>query len=300
LEQIWETGDTSGDYMIYSRWDTNQDNKTDLCVAWMPPSTDTTSYGTLTFYKLEGSTFSQLYQFTSNFPGSEADFDIFESLDQRVAGPTEYLYVPVDLDCSSGNDLAIANGYQRYAYTSYEQDGKITIYNLPSNTVSWESGNYDYHLFGGRVANVQSGPSNDLLFLGSKIEMSGSGFNYTGTIYVSSCGQTTGTTTTTTASTTTTTDDETTTTTIDGNTTTTTTKKCPSQKIYGEDSKEVELLRYIRDNVLSKTAEGQEIIRLYYQLSPAVVKAMENNQEFKEEVKEMIDGILPLIGGKAE
>jgi len=300
LEQIWETGDTSGDYMIYSRWDTNQDNKTDLCVAWMPPSTDTASYGTLTFYKLEGSTFSQLYQFTSNFPGSEARFDIFESLDQRVAGPTEYLHVPVDLDCSSGNDLAIANSYQKYTYTSYEQDGKITIYNLPSNTVSWESDNYDYYLFGGRVVNVQSGPSNDLLFLGNKIEMSGSGFSYAGTIDVWSCGQTTGTTTTTTAcTTTTTTDEETTTTTIDGSTTTTSTKKCPSQKIYGEDSKEVELLRYVRDNILNKTAEGQEIIRLYYQLSPAVVKAMENNQEFKEEVKGMIDGVLALITEEA-
>ena len=61
-----------------------------------------------------------------------------------------------------------------------------------------------------------------------------------------------------------------------------------------------ERLRYVRDNVLNKTAEGQEIIRLYYQLSPAVVKAMENNQECKEEGKEMIDAVLGQITEEAQ
>jgi hypothetical protein len=81
------------------------------------------------------------------------------------------------------------------------------------------------------------------------------------------------------------------------NTTTTTTGSggCFSELIYGEYSKETELLRYFRDDVVSKTPEGQEIIRLYYQLSPVIVKAMEKDEQFKEEIKEMIDGILPLI-----
>jgi hypothetical protein len=79
-------------------------------------------------------------------------------------------------------------------------------------------------------------------------------------------------------------------------TTTTTTKECcPSKKIYGEHSEEVELLRYIRDNVLNKTPEGQALIRLYYEWSPVVVKAMENDEVFKEDVKEMIDGVLGLV-----
>ncbi|MCK5186739.1 MAG: hypothetical protein KAR43_06345 [Deltaproteobacteria bacterium] len=56
----------------------------------------------------------------------------------------------------------------------------------------------------------------------------------------------------------------------------------------------------MRDNVLNKTPEGQEIIRLYYQWSPAIVKAMEEDEEFRGEVKEMIDGILPLIKGEVE
>jgi hypothetical protein len=47
--------------------------------------------------------------------------------------------------------------------------------------------------------------------------------------------------------------------------------------------------------VLSTTPEGQEIIKLYYELSPMIVKMMEENEEFKEQTKEMIDRILGLI-----
>jgi hypothetical protein len=76
--------------------------------------------------------------------------------------------------------------------------------------------------------------------------------------------------------------------------------ECSSFLIYGEHSEEVELLRDFRDNVLSKSPVGQEIIRLYYQWNPAIVKAMEEDEEFKKDVREMIDEILPLIEGKVE
>jgi len=76
---------------------------------------------------------------------------------------------------------------------------------------------------------------------------------------------------------------------------TTTTSICPSEAIYGEDSETTELLRYIRDVILSATPEGQEIIRLYYELSPVIVEMMEEDEAFKAQVKEMIDGVLPLI-----
>lgn len=65
--------------------------------------------------------------------------------------------------------------------------------------------------------------------------------------------------------------------------------------IYGDHSKETELLRSFRDNILSQTPDGQEIIRLYYEWSPLVVEVMEEDEEFREELKEMIDGIRPLI-----
>jgi len=93
------------------------------------------------------------------------------------------------------------------------------------------------------------------------------------------------------------------TTSIDGETTTSTSIKkspCTSEAIYGEHSDETEFLRQFRDNVLSKTPEGQELIRLYYEWSPVIVGVMEDNEEFKEEIKEMIDGVLMLIMEEAE
>jgi parallel beta-helix repeat protein len=81
-------------------------------------------------------------------------------------------------------------------------------------------------------------------------------------------------------------------------TTTTTTIEvapCPIEEIYGKHAEETELLRYFRENMLNKTPEGQEIIRLYYQWSPIIVKAMEGNADFKEQIKEMVDGVLGLI-----
>ena len=103
-------------------------------------------------------------------------------------------------------------------------------------------------------------------------------------------------TSTTTSTTTTTTVEPTTTTTAEP--TTTTTKKqglCPFKQIYGEYSEQIELLRYIRDDILNQTPEGQEIIRLYYQWSPVIVNVMEENEEFKDEVRELIDEVLELI-----
>jgi hypothetical protein len=47
---------------------------------------------------------------------------------------------------------------------------------------------------------------------------------------------------------------------------------------------------------MSKTSEGQELIKLYYQWSPVLVKAMEADEEFKGEIKGMIDSVLPMIG----
>lgn len=80
--------------------------------------------------------------------------------------------------------------------------------------------------------------------------------------------------------------------------TTTTTEPgttCPSKEIYGEGSLEVTLLRVVRDNLLSQTPEGQELITLYYRWSPEIVKIMETDETFKEEFKNMIDELLPMI-----
>jgi len=78
-------------------------------------------------------------------------------------------------------------------------------------------------------------------------------------------------------------------------TTTTTIKRCLSESIYGGNGEETRLLRHFRDTVLSRTAEGRELINLYYLWSPVVVSAMEGNEEFKTWVKQMIDDMLPMI-----
>ena len=96
---------------------------------------------------------------------------------------------------------------------------------------------------------------------------------------------------------TTTTANSTTTTTANSTTTTTI---CPLKKIYGQHSEETELLRYSRDQVLDKTPEGREIIRLYYKWSPLIVRVMEEDKEFREGVKELVDGLLPLIKNSVE
>ena len=86
-----------------------------------------------------------------------------------------------------------------------------------------------------------------------------------------------------------------TTTTISGSTTTTV-QSCPTEEIYGEHSEETEILRYLRDNILNQTPEGQELIKLYYEWSPVIVEMMNEDEDFRSQVKEMIDGVLELIG----
>ena len=57
-------------------------------------------------------------------------------------------------------------------------------------------------------------------------------------------------------------------------------------------------LRYFRDDVLSQTPEGREIIKLYYTLSPVIVKVMEEDGGLREGVKDMIDEIIQIISSE--
>lgn len=84
--------------------------------------------------------------------------------------------------------------------------------------------------------------------------------------------------------------------------TTTTTKKCACavNELYSRNSEEVKVLRNFRDQVLRKTQSGRELIRLYYQVSPAIMKAIKEDKGLREKVKETIDKALPLIKGEEE
>jgi hypothetical protein len=82
------------------------------------------------------------------------------------------------------------------------------------------------------------------------------------------------------------------------NSTTTTSQPdgpCPVELIYGEHSAEVQIVRAVRDNILSKTSQGREIIRLYYQWAPVITMAVRNDRALKAEMRELIDSILGLL-----
>ena len=70
---------------------------------------------------------------------------------------------------------------------------------------------------------------------------------------------------------------------------------CALTSTYGEGSEEVELLRKYRDTVLSTTPKGKELIDLYYKWNPTILEAMEADEKFKEEIKDIVDAILPMI-----
>lgn len=71
---------------------------------------------------------------------------------------------------------------------------------------------------------------------------------------------------------------------------------CAIRQLYGTDAEETRLLRSFRDHVLNATPEGREMVKLYYQWSPALVRSMEGDDELRDTVKAMVDRMLPLTG----
>jgi len=67
---------------------------------------------------------------------------------------------------------------------------------------------------------------------------------------------------------------------------------CPLADVLDNDDTTLDTLRTFRDTILNQTPEGQEIIRLYYELSPVIVNAMEADEKFKADVKYLIDELL--------
>jgi hypothetical protein len=89
-----------------------------------------------------------------------------------------------------------------------------------------------------------------------------------------------------------------TTTTITAVTTTTSSLPAPlclAEEIYGEYAEETALLRLVRDELLSTTPEGQELIRLYYQWNALLARVPGDNAAIREDIKELIDAILPVF-----
>jgi hypothetical protein len=75
--------------------------------------------------------------------------------------------------------------------------------------------------------------------------------------------------------------------------------QCPAELLYGEDSEETALLRYWRDAYLSRSAEGREMIALYYRYSPVIAQVLGEDKELQSAVKTIADAVLACIRGPA-
>ncbi|MCX5903315.1 MAG: hypothetical protein NTV89_07545, partial [Proteobacteria bacterium] len=66
----------------------------------------------------------------------------------------------------------------------------------------------------------------------------------------------------------------------------------------GRDSEETELLREYRDKVLSKSATGRQMIKTYYELSPAVAEVLQKNDTARASARKVLDSLMPTIREK--
>jgi hypothetical protein len=75
---------------------------------------------------------------------------------------------------------------------------------------------------------------------------------------------------------------------------------CAAEAIYGKDSEETELLREYRDKVLSKSASGRQMIKTYYELSPAVAEVLQQNETARTSARRVLDSLMPAIREKVK
>lgn len=57
------------------------------------------------------------------------------------------------------------------------------------------------------------------------------------------------------------------------------TSACVSHRGLPDDCEELTTLRYFRDSYMKKTPEGSQLVELYYQIAPEIVKKIERSQE---------------------
>jgi hypothetical protein len=76
------------------------------------------------------------------------------------------------------------------------------------------------------------------------------------------------------------------------------TPSCSATYLFGENDPRLNKLRKFRDDVLSKSPNGRELIQLYYLWSPLIVKAMEEDPMLKEQLKETVGQILKVIDSR--
>jgi len=70
---------------------------------------------------------------------------------------------------------------------------------------------------------------------------------------------------------------------------------CLVEELYGDAPETIHLLRTLRNEVLSTTPEGQALIGLYYGLSPVLFRAVEGDEDYREQMKKIIDDIVLIL-----
>ena len=84
-----------------------------------------------------------------------------------------------------------------------------------------------------------------------------------------------------------------------GSTTTTTAKKCPLRKALGEGSEaELEALRIFRDKRLNQSAEGAQLVSIYYRHATELTTMFEKRPEISDQVRKLVLELLPQLGGQ--
>ena len=68
---------------------------------------------------------------------------------------------------------------------------------------------------------------------------------------------------------------------------------CPAAMVLGDDEESLEVLRWYRDEVLSKTAHGQKLIDLYYATAPALSRILAERPELKKGLKSILQILVP-------
>ena len=74
--------------------------------------------------------------------------------------------------------------------------------------------------------------------------------------------------------------------------------QCFLLRLFGETSEEVEVFRKFRNHFIDSGPEGKAIITFYYKWSPLLVKAIEEDKELEEQLREVVDTILFLTEEK--
>jgi len=70
---------------------------------------------------------------------------------------------------------------------------------------------------------------------------------------------------------------------------------CAAAAVLGADDAQLDTLRAFRDGVLAKSPVGQQLVKIYYAKSGALIAAFEKNPALKNYAKAALEAALPVV-----